>query len=210
MGGLIMKKCKKCKKEYPLSDFIKNKQCIDGYIGTCRKCRNKYGKKWKQKNKDRLAPIRRKQYAERYGEIQREKERIRRKQYPLKVRCQLLRSGMVERTRLRGLVFDSKIFTVKHLMCLLTNSPNCECCNKKLDISFKPNGSPNNDSPSIDRFNPELGYVESNVAILCWRCNNLKRDASAKELRRIADWMDNYEPGQTNKKLTQANPDLQM
>lgn len=34
-----------------------------------------------------------------------------------------------------------------------------------------------------------MGYVPGNVAVISWRANNLKRDASADELLRIAAWM---------------------
>ena len=185
-----MKICNKCKQEYPLDRFVKNNQCKDGYAGTCKNCQNEYSRNWKRENRDRLAPIRRKQYAESYGVIQRDKERIRKEQYPLRVRGQLLRSGMRDRARNAGFDFDSNLFTVSYLMGILDRHPYCECCGKRLDISFKSNGSPNNDSPSMDRVVGSKGYVDGNVALLCWRCNNLKRDATSNELRQIANWMD--------------------
>jgi len=185
-----MKICSKCKKEYPLGMFVKNKQCKDGYAGTCRNCQNAYSREWKEKNRQRLAPIRRQQYAEGYGAIQREKERIHKEQYPLRVRCQLLRAGMRDRSRDKGRVFDSDYFTVSYLMDRLSANPNCECCNKPLDISFKPDCKFNESSPSMDRVNPSNGYVKRNVAILCWRCNKLKQDANAQELRTVANFID--------------------
>lgn len=45
-------------------------------------------------------------------------------------------------------------------------------------------------SPSLDRLRPELGYVKGNVAVISWRANDLKRDATPDELRRVADWYD--------------------
>ncbi len=170
--------------------FVKNKLCKEGYAGTCRTCQNTYGRGWKRMNRDRLAPIRRRQYAERYGAIQRGKERIRKEQYPLRVRCQLLRGGMRDRARKSGFDFDSTFFTVAYLMKLVGGKPYCECCGKRLDISFKSGGSPNNNSPSMDRVVGCRGYAKGNVALLCWRCNNLKRDAASGELRQIANWMD--------------------
>lgn len=187
-----MKICSKCKKEYLLERFVKNKQCKNGYASTCKNCQNEYSRGWKQENRERLAPIRRRQYAERYGVIQREKERIRKAQHPLRVRCQLLRGGMRDRARKLGLDFDSTFFTVAYLMQIVGDKPYCECCSKRLDISFKSDGSPNNDSPSMDRVVGSKGYVRGNVALLCWRCNNLKRDATSGELRQIASWMDSW------------------
>lgn len=190
-----MKICSKCTQKYPLDIFIKNRQCKDGYGGTCKNCQNEYSRNWKWENKDRLAPIRRKQYAERYGVIQKEKERIRKEQYPLRVRCQLLRAGMRNRSRIKGIEFDSGSFSVAHLMDRLSSNPNCECCGKLLDISFKSDGKANENSPSMDRVNPTGGYVKNNVAILCWRCNRIKQNATSQELRVIADFMDSWGDG---------------
>jgi len=99
---------------------------------------------------------------------------------------------MKDRSRKSGLDFDSELFTVSYLMGMLDRNPYCECCGKRLDISFKGNGLPNNDSPSMDRVVGSKGYVDGNVALLCWRCNNLKRDATSKELRQISNWMDSW------------------
>lgn len=45
-------------------------------------------------------------------------------------------------------------------------------------------------SPSIDKFDPSKGYTLDNVALICWRCNNIKRNYKADDLRRVANWMD--------------------
>lgn len=51
-------------------------------------------------------------------------------------------------------------------------------------------------SPSLDRIIPALGYVPGNVAIISFRANRFKNDASAAELRAIADWIDKNAPVQ--------------
>lgn len=48
-------------------------------------------------------------------------------------------------------------------------------------------GSPN--SPSLDRRDPALGYVKGNVTVMSWRANSLKKDATAVELRKLADYL---------------------
>jgi hypothetical protein len=97
---------------------------------------------------------------------------------------------MRDRAKMKGIQFDSKLFTVRYLMDRLTKNSKCECCGKKLDIEFKKDKKFNDNSPSMDRVNPLGGYTESNVAILCWRCNKHKQDSNSKELRIIADFMD--------------------
>lgn len=43
-------------------------------------------------------------------------------------------------------------------------------------------------SPSLDRIKPELGYVPGNIIVISNRANRLKSDASIEELRSIASF----------------------
>jgi hypothetical protein len=45
-------------------------------------------------------------------------------------------------------------------------------------------------SPSLDRVIPELGYVPGNVVVMSFRANRIKGDASRAELQIVIDWMD--------------------
>lgn len=45
-------------------------------------------------------------------------------------------------------------------------------------------------SPTLDRVDPRAGYTKDNVVIVSARANFIKRNASASELRAIADYMD--------------------
>ena len=45
-------------------------------------------------------------------------------------------------------------------------------------------------SPSLDRLDPSLGYIRTNVTVISFRANSIKQDASSDELRAVADWMD--------------------
>jgi hypothetical protein len=44
-------------------------------------------------------------------------------------------------------------------------------------------------APSLDRIFPSQGYVLGNVAVISYRANRLKNDASAEEHRKIASWI---------------------
>ena len=185
-----MKKCSKCNKEYLVSRFIKNKSCKDGYANTCKDCQNVYSRVWKKKNSKRLSLLRRKQYAETEGLEAKKSIERRKKIYPLRFRCQMLRSGMRDRARIKNIEFDKNFFTTNYLIERLSKNSCCECCNKKLDLGYKSDKKFNDNSPSMDRVNSSMGYIKDNVAILCWRCNKHKQDATSKELRTIADFMD--------------------
>ena len=45
-------------------------------------------------------------------------------------------------------------------------------------------------SPSLDRLIPSLGYVASNVRVISYRANAIKRDATLEELRAIAAYVE--------------------
>lgn len=46
-------------------------------------------------------------------------------------------------------------------------------------------------SPSLDRIIPELGYVPGNICVISHRANRIKTDATPDELRRVADYVCN-------------------
>lgn len=44
--------------------------------------------------------------------------------------------------------------------------------------------------PSLDRIKPSNGYVKTNIAVISFRANRLKSDASPDEIKRILSYMD--------------------
>jgi hypothetical protein len=55
-------------------------------------------------------------------------------------------------------------------------------------------GRERDNSPSLDRIIPELGYVEGNVVWISNRANTLKRDATWEELQKVASWLKSMTP----------------
>lgn len=50
-------------------------------------------------------------------------------------------------------------------------------------------------SPSIDRIDSTKGYIRGNVAIMSFRANRLKHDATKEEVRKLLEWMERqHEP----------------
>lgn len=45
------------------------------------------------------------------------------------------------------------------------------------------------DSPTLDRMVPELGYVKGNIAIISNKANRIKTDAQAEELGKVYAWL---------------------
>jgi len=104
-------------------------------------------------------------------------------------RARALRNGIITRAREKQLPADLDIFTAVFICDWLQLQPTCECCGVTFDVGYKFDRQKKDNSPSLDRFEPSVGYVKGNVFLVCWRCNNLKRDATADELQTIVDWM---------------------
>ena len=49
-------------------------------------------------------------------------------------------------------------------------------------------GERNDNSPSLDKFIPSLGYVKGNVHVISWRANRFKSDGTPEEWQKIAAW----------------------
>ena len=47
-----MKKCVKCKIEKPLDCYTKAKRQRSGLSGRCKTCKNEYGAKWREENRE--------------------------------------------------------------------------------------------------------------------------------------------------------------
>lgn len=47
----------------------------------------------------------------------------------------------------------------------------------------------NDNTPSLDRIIPELGYVKGNVQVISWRANRLKNDAFFEEIESLYKYM---------------------
>ena len=47
----------------------------------------------------------------------------------------------------------------------------------------------NDNSPSLDRLIPSLGYVPGNVTVISYKANRIKNDATPEELKAIVAWV---------------------
>ena len=58
-----------------------------------------------------------------------------------------------------------------------------------------------NDSPSMDRFDPELGYVKGNVFWISGLANRIKSNFSTEQLTATANWMQKIESNQVSSRV---------
>ena len=154
--------CTKCQIFKYASHFQSNKTTATGYQKWCRGCVN--AKKKKKRDEHRA-------------------------ENPKLLRARAQVEGIKVRSKKFNLPFDAEVVTAAYLVELLDKQTHCECCGHEFSHEFLSKHQRNPASPSVDRVNPEDGYTLSNIAILCWRCNQVKNDGTAHEHQRIADWM---------------------
>jgi len=58
-----------------------------------------------------------------------------------------------------------------------------------LELKYTENKKISDDSATLDRINPCLGYVPGNVQILSHKGNRMKSNATPEELRQFAQWI---------------------
>ena len=44
-------------------------------------------------------------------------------------------------------------------------------------------------TPSLDKIVPSLGYVKSNVIVISYKANRIKSDANCEDIQKVADWL---------------------
>lgn len=170
-----MKKCTKCNKIKNFNGFYKNKKTPDGLRTNCKICHNKVRDKWANKNKKRLDQWR-KEY--------RNKSEVKEKRcgYQKKWRSKNLDWDLWHKAKIRskklGLAFNlekSDIIIPKY----------CPVLNIKLEITEKTIGD---NSATIDRINPEIGYVKGNIIVMSAKANRMKNNASVDEIKKLYLW----------------------
>lgn len=198
---MLHRTCTKCGivKPETLEFFKANKECRAGLNTQCRSCANAYNRAYKRTHSDEFSLRRRQQYAAENGARHKAREWARAKRLPFKYSARNLMNGIWDRSRTYGYEVSPELRTSQFIEEWLRRQPNCECCNTKLDIGRKGVGCKNDASPSFDRFDLAKGYTLENTALVCWRCNNIKRNYSASDLRRVAAWIERRTHNQTDK-----------
>jgi hypothetical protein len=60
-----------------------------------------------------------------------------------------------------------------------------------IKLNRKVEGIQTDNSPSLDRIIPKLGYVKGNIKIISWRANRIKNDSTLEEIEAIARYVKN-------------------
>jgi hypothetical protein len=65
----------------------------------------------------------------------------------------------------------------------------CPVLGTKLNYEWSGEGMRDNNKATLDKVNPELGYVPGNVYVISWRANKLKSDMTLVELEKIMNYI---------------------
>lgn len=214
-----MKKCKYCHVEKDLIEFpIKRDGSYSGNCLSCKDKRKEYNrvnkenlsqdhKIYYQNNKQKILENRKVYYQNNKEEIldknknnyeeNKESYLQYKKEYYIKNKDHFLRWSKDDRTSnpIKYLLKNTKKRAVeKNLPIDITEEdiiiPNvCPVLGIPIIIG---NSLKNRDnSPSIDRVIPNLGYVKNNVRVISFRANSLKKDGSIEEFEKIIQYIKN-------------------
>ena len=188
--------CTKCGKvgEACKRDFYVERNRKDGFKPECRDCTNAAREAWRLKNRDRLLERQRLRYDERTNAKRREKRKEQWLLAPYRQQAGIMTQGIRERSKKAGWEIPPELRTKVFFISWMKRQPNCPCCGVEFNVGPKNSGMKDDASPSIDRFSPDRPYELSNIRMICWRCNNIKRNYVSADLRRVARWMDQGGP----------------
>lgn len=148
--------CSKCKEKKDISEFWKHKRSKDGLYCWCKKCWKEYGKKYYQKNKERIS-----KHSREY-----------RKKHPVKHWCRTT----IRQHKHKGF---KVLFNFKDLIPIAKQTKYCSICDIKLKWGYDKGRT--NASPTLDRINNGKILTLNNIQIICYKCNATKRDRTMKE-----------------------------
>lgn len=155
-------KCKRCKVEKNLNDTGRCQGC-DDY------CKNYYLNN-RQQEIDRAKRIQNKD---------RKKTNAYKKELNRKNPLSIILQHAKARAKKKDIPFDLTIGDIVVPEC-------CPVLGLRLAVN---KGHAKEDSMTIDRIVPELGYVKGNVAIISFKANTIKNNASIEEIEKVLIWM---------------------
>lgn len=162
-----MKICTKCKKEKELTEFTKLKTSKDGFYSWCKECKKDYDVKYRQT--DKIQNL----YHSKEYKIKKAKEIINRNNNDLRL---VIYTNTKHRAKKMNIPFNIELEDIvipKYCPIL------------EIELSLTPYGERKGfqmNSASIDKIDPNLGYIKGNIQIISMKANAMKYSATEDEL----------------------------
>lgn len=164
-----MKKCTKCLAEKELSEFYKSKGSKDGHTYNCKSCHAAYRESKREEAKVYMQNLR----AEKRDEINKKKrDSWQNQDFRKKLICQVR-----ARSKTRGIEFNLELEDIPYTeICPLLG---CKLIpGTKNDYEY---------THSLDRIDPNKGYIKGNVWVMSKKANSMKNNATIEELIQFAE-----------------------
>jgi hypothetical protein len=174
-----MKKCSKCEQIKEFTSFYKCSASKDGFRNDCKDCHNEIKKVWEQKNIERILEIR-KQYRSRRDV--KDRRCIISKEWNKKNNESVICTRAKKRAKQLNIPFNLRKEDI-----IIPEF--CPILGIKMEYS---DGCMSDNSPSIDRIIPELGYVKDNIIIISNKANRIKNNASFEEIEKLYYWFKQF------------------
>ena len=201
--------CRKCGKEKELNEFVKDNRSIKGYSNLCKECKKIESNLRYEKVKDDFDFHNKKLISSRkYKELHREniqnswieynnRPEVKEKNHLRYIERQ---EKLSKYDRVNAIIYRAKKRAIKYNLPFNITVEDLEITDTcpLLNIPLNWNGGPRNDNtPSLDKINPELGYIKGNCRIISNLANIMKNKASEKQLiifsQNIKNYLDNEE-----------------
>jgi len=163
MDENTLKTCTKCGVEKELTEFSNSLKNRKGVRANCKTCDRIRCKVWKYKNPDKIKATNNKRTLLRRENP--EAEMLRRARRRAKVQC---------------IPFSIDIDDIN----IPEICPILGICLKQSEDRY-----PSRCSPSLDKIDPDLGYIKGNVQVISYKANTMKSDATVPEMVQFALWV---------------------
>lgn len=160
----MSKKCSKCKKEKPPCEFYKDKKFEDNFTKQCKACFKEYRDKNREKNRLYMENLRK-------NNNEKVKETRRKSWRNLDPRDKLIQQSR-SRAKRKNLNFNLKKEDLKiPILCPLLEIPFIVGTKNDYEQTY-----------SLDRIDPNKGYIKDNVWVITKKANSMKNSATKDEL----------------------------
>jgi hypothetical protein len=168
------KVCTSCGEVKSLGEFHYAKHGKHERASRCKQCKREYDAL--PFNKER-----RKAYAKKRGYTDADKDYYAKKR--LNDPQWYLHAGAKNRAKKRNIEFNLQLDDI-------IIPEYCPILGIKIEMQFDSGQRAADNSPSLDRIDSTMGYVQGNVAVISYRANVIKNSGTAEEHRKIADWIE--------------------
>ena len=105
------------------------------------------------------------------------------RKYTVGQKCRNMLKGCRDRARKNNVYFD---ITIEELNAMWPEDGLCPVFGITLALD---NPTIADDSPSLDRFNNDVGYTRDNCTIISMKANRMKSNATVAEMQLLVNWM---------------------